>query len=236
MKNFDWLLKTPIAHRGLHDDKISENSLSAYSEAISNGYNIELDVRLTRDGVVIVYHDDDFQRLINMQDRVLDLDYKSIQKLRLPNGEIIPTLKEVLDFVNCKTGLLIELKSNGDGVLEEKTYALLSSYKGNYAVQSFHPFSMKWFKTHAERVPRGLLATYSKLPVPRYQNFLLRHLILKPLCKPDFLSYDENHIERKRIRRLKIPKLAWTVTDKSRAEELLNNSLADNIIFENFKP
>lgn len=236
MKNFDWLFKTPIAHRGLHDEKISENSIPSYELAISKGYNIEIDVRLTRDKEIVVFHDDTLSRLCNLDKRVDELDYSDIQNIRLPHGERIPRLNEVLDCVSSRSGLLIELKSNGNGTLEEGVNDMLHSYKGDFAVQSFHPFSIRWFKTHAERVPRGLLATYDKLPIKCYESFLLRHLILLPYCKPDFLSYDEAHIERRRIRRLKIPKLAWTVRDMSRAKAILENNLADNVIFESFEP
>ena len=236
MKNFDWLLKTPIAHRGLHGNGITENTIDAYNSAICKGYNIEIDVRLTCDNELIVFHDDTLLRLCNVDERVDSIDLASISKLTLPDGNKIPTFSEVLDCVKGQVGLLIELKSNGSGVLESKVYDLLKSYNGNYAIQSFHPFSVRWFKTHAQRVPRGLLATYDDYPVKWYQNILLRRLSLLPLVKPDFLSYDEKHIERKRIKKIKIPKLAWTITSRERANTIINNALCDNIIFENYEP
>lgn len=235
MKNLEWLLKTPIAHRGLHDKNTSENSISSYESAILEGYNIEIDVRLTRDKEIVVFHDDTLARLCNLNKRVDELDYSDIKTLRLPHGEHIPKFSEVLDCISSRSGLLVELKSNGNGVLEEGVNNLLSSYKGDYAVQSFHPFSVRWFKTHAERVPRGLLATYEKIPIKWYESFIIRHLLLLPYCKPDFLAYDESYIDRRRIQRINLPKLAWTVRDKSRAKAILDNALADNVIFENFK-
>lgn len=236
MKNFDWLLKTPIAHRGLHDANHSENSLPAYNRAIEKGYNIEIDVRLSKDKELIVFHDDTLLRLCGVDKKVSELNLVELQALTLPCGEKIPTLNEVLNLVSSRTGLLIELKSNGDGVLERMVYETLNTYTGKYAVQSFHPYSMRWFRTHAERVPRGLLATYGKMPTKWYQAFVLRHLILMRYCKPDFLSYDENFIDRHCIQQKKLPKLAWTVRSKSRQEELLCLNLSDNVIFENFEP
>ncbi len=236
MKNFDWLLKTPIAHRGLHGNGITENTIDAYNSAIQKGYSIEIDVRLTRDNELVVCHDDTLKRLCDIDERVDRLDLESISNLTLPDGNKIPTLGEVLDCVKGQVGVLIELKSNGSGVLESKVYDTLKSYNGNFAIQSFHPFSVRWFKTHAQRVARGLLATYDDYPVKWYQNFMLRHLMLLPFVKPDFLSYEEKHIERKRIKRLKLPKLAWTVTSRERANTIINNALCDNIIFENFEP
>ena len=49
---------TPFAHRGLHDDTRAENSLSAFEAACRAGYGIELDVRYSKDGQLIVFHDD----------------------------------------------------------------------------------------------------------------------------------------------------------------------------------
>lgn len=235
MKNIDWLLNIPIAHRGFHDENTTENTIQSYQSAINRGYNIEIDVRLTRDKEIVVFHDDTLTRLCGISQRIDQLNYSDIENIRLPHGERIPKFSEVLTEVSKKTGLLIELKSNGDGTLEEGVNKLLTDYTGDYAVQSFHPFSMRWFKTHAERVPRGLLATYDKLPIKGYESFVLRHLLLLPFVKPDFLSYDEKYIERRRIKNLKIPKLAWTVQSHARMKELLDNSLSDNVIFENFE-
>ena len=236
MKDLNWLLKTPIAHRGLHDNSHSENSLSAYSRAIDGGYNIEIDVRLSKDNDLIVFHDDSLLRLCGVDKKVSELSLLELKAFNLPCGEKIPTLDEVLKLVDSRTGLLVELKSNGDGVLEQLVYDRLKDYNGDYAVQSFHPFSMRWFKTHAVRVPRGLLATYGKMPVKRYQAFILRHLLLMPYCKPDFLSYDENFIARQSIKRKKLPKLAWTIRSQERQNEVLGDDLADNVIFENYEP
>ena len=52
----DWLLATPVAHRGLHDDIRPENSMPAFEAAIEKGYTIEIDVHLSSDGHIVVFH------------------------------------------------------------------------------------------------------------------------------------------------------------------------------------
>jgi hypothetical protein len=65
------------AHRGLHDIKkgIPENSIPAFQAAIEAGYGIELDVHLTKDGKLVVFHDDDFRRICGEKGKVEETDY-----------------------------------------------------------------------------------------------------------------------------------------------------------------
>lgn len=239
MKNFDWLTKTPIAHRGLHDDVSPENSISAFIKAVDCGYNIETDVRLTKDLVPVLFHDDNLLRVCKTDGKVCDYTYNELQSFYLAESkEKIPTLSELLNLThNTNTGLLIELKSDGSGLLEKIVYEELKRYDGEYAIQSFHPFSVKWFKLNAPKVVRGLLATqdYPK-SLSFITRFALKQLLFFKTAKPDFLSYDERYIGRAKVKKISLPKLAWTVNAKQREDDILSNLLADNVIFENYLP
>jgi glycerophosphoryl diester phosphodiesterase len=63
----EWLVRIPIAHRGLHDVSrgVIENSLPAFWAASRAGYPVELDVRLLADGEIVVFHDRTLDRLTN---------------------------------------------------------------------------------------------------------------------------------------------------------------------------
>ena len=65
LREFDWLVARPIAHRGLHAKSkgIIENTEGAFAAAIKGNYAIECDVQLTADGEAMVFHDDDLDRL-----------------------------------------------------------------------------------------------------------------------------------------------------------------------------
>ena len=69
----DKALSCDYAHRGLHGDGIPENSLAAFSAACKAGYGIELDVQLSRDGEVMVFHDYDLHRMCGRADKLSDL-------------------------------------------------------------------------------------------------------------------------------------------------------------------
>ncbi|HIT62490.1 MAG TPA: glycerophosphodiester phosphodiesterase, partial [Candidatus Caccovivens faecavium] len=139
-----WLVETPIAHRGLHDKVSPENSLSAFEKAVENGYAIELDVQLLADDTVVVFHDESLSRMTGNDGYIKFLNKEDLKVLKLGNSkEHIPTFEEVLKLVNGRTPLLIEIKNQFKvGKLEQKVIALLKDYKGEYAVQSFNPFSL----------------------------------------------------------------------------------------------
>ena len=143
-----WLVETPIAHRGLHDKNIPENSLSAFSKAVEKGYAIELDVQLIADGTVVVFHDKSLSRMTGNDGYLKFLNKDDLKILKLKNSkEHIPTLQEVLDLVNGKTPILIEIKNEAKvGKLEQSLIDILKNYNGEYAVESFNPFSLQYVK------------------------------------------------------------------------------------------
>ena len=135
-----WLLSTPIAHRGLWNEEIPENSLLAYKNAIEKGYPIEIDVHKSKDGVLFVFHDDNLSRMTGVDALLHEKTSTELKSLTL-NGteEKIPTLKEVLEVVDGKVPLLIEIKNQPDNSVVDDTVKILKEYKGEFAVQSFNP-------------------------------------------------------------------------------------------------
>ncbi len=86
-----------FAHRGGALEK-TENTHAAFDHAAALGYRyIETDVRLSRDGVVIVFHDDDLSRLMGRPERIDALDWSDLAQLRFPCGARIPRLDETLE-------------------------------------------------------------------------------------------------------------------------------------------
>ena len=237
--NNSWLFETPIAHRGLHDKQIPENSLSAFKNAINNGYAIELDVRLLSDGTVVVFHDDSLARLTGNDGYVKFLKKSDLEFLRLADSqEKIPTLEEVLKLVDGKTPLLIEIKNQGKiGELESKVIEILKDYKGKFAIQAFNPYVLNYFYKHAPHIPRGHLAGYLKpQSLPFFQKFALKRMLLnKRVSHPDFISYEGKYLPNRFVRKYnKLPLLAWTI--RSQEEYMKVVKYCDNIIFEGFEP
>ena len=152
----NFLITKVISHRGIHDNtKVYENTLESFKLAIKKDYIIELDVHLTKDNEVVVFHDYNMKRLLKKDKLIEDSTYKEINNQNIFH---VPTLKEVLNLVKEKVPLLIEIKqSRKVGQLEEKVMNILENYKGEYAVQSFNVMTLYWLKK--------TLSKYIKRPI-----------------------------------------------------------------------
>lgn len=149
-----------IAHRG-DSSRALENSLEAVRLALSIPVDmIEIDIRKSRDDVLYVMHDRETGRTAEGSldiEKALSAD---IVRLRLKNGERIPTLNDVLGFVDGKAGLNIEIKSKGAGML---TAAWLEScgYRGRVLISSFREEEIVGAQRVAPHVPvAGIFDTF----------------------------------------------------------------------------
>ena len=241
-KDISWLIETPIAHRGLDNGNIPENSMEAFKNAVDKGYAIELDVQLTKDKQLVVFHDDNLSRLTNDTRDVKDVNYEELKDLKLENtDQIIPTLKEVIELVDGQVPLIVEIKDGEDTKkLAEETYNIMKDYKGKYAIQSFNPFIVEWFKNNARDVIRGQLSatfTSDSDDLKFYEKFALRNLLLNFKSKPNFIAYELdglNNFSLKLLKSRRYPIIAWTIENKGDMEKAYDS--ADNIIFDNILP
>ncbi len=227
------------AHRGLHseDRTVPENSLEAFRLAGQAGYGAELDVQLTKDGQVIVFHDDTLDRACDVHAYVADKTYEELRQLSLfGTQERIPLLQEVLDIYNGSGPLIVELKSGSrNRELCEKTYDILSDYPGAVCVESFDPRIMLWFRRHGKDMLRGQLATRTKDYDSRYSRskvFFLSHCLLNFLSRPHFIAYRIGHrpLSVRICESMGAMCFGWTARN-DRAERG-----RDGVIFEFFRP
>lgn len=235
-------LSTYYAHRGLHNANKPENTLPAFKAAVSCGFGIELDVRLSADKTVVVIHDDDLTRLADMPGKVEDYTADELSAMSiLGSGYGIPTLKEVLKCVNKQVPLLIEIKSEGAaGKLEEEVYKILAPYDGEYAIQSFSPLSLRWFMKNSPQTVRGQLACgFSKGAehISAFKKFFVKNLLTNFLCRPNFISYEYTGAGTgvvKRLRKSGLPIIVWTINRQEELNRVFFES--DSVIFEGFTP
>lgn len=237
-----WLTKTAVAHRGLHDiaKGIPENSRLAFSKAIEGGYAIELDVRLTGDEQVVVFHDADLRRLCGAEGFVREMPLAELRKLKiLGTEETVPSLRDVLDLVQGRVPLLVEIKKDKAepaGKLEEQVAKMLNHYPGPVAVQSFSPRCVNWFRQHAPHFIRGQIACHISdmgKNLNWYQRLALNWMLQRFHGDPMFLAYDVNDLPSPltaRYRARALPVLSWTV--RSPEQRARAAAHADNIIFE----
>ena len=236
----DWILKHPIAHRGLHDDKVPENSLAAFEAAIEAGFSIEIDVQLTKDKVPVVYHDDFFNRLTGLEKRVTRSKHEAVSGLKLAGtNEDVPTFREVLDFVDGRVPMLIEIKKNkGSRGIERIVLDALRDYKGEYAIQSFHPVAIRKVRKIDPSICCGLLSsTLSDMKMMFLKKAAVKNARLFFMAKPDFVSFEINSFPNDRVKRfreeLELPVIGWTIRTKEDIERAIE--YCDGIIFENIE-
>lgn len=233
-----------FAHRGLHGEGRAENSLSAFRAAVEAGYGIELDVRLSRDGELVVFHDPTLLRMAGVEGKVIDYTLEELRGFRLGGtSDTIPTLREVLDVVAGRSALLIEIKMEGDerGVAE-KLAEVIADYRGDYIVESFNPLALRAFRRLMPKVPIGILSM-------RYANeekyrgkllyFLLENLALNFLMRPDFIAYEKGGASNPILRYLRktyeTPLFAWTARSPEEEDNAISSGY-DTVIFEGYIP
>lgn len=252
-----------FAHRGLHgfynlDTNLNEsplyipeNTLAAFQLAIDNHFAIELDIHLTVDRELIVFHDNNTERLTQVSKKIKRTKLFELQALKISSHfsqsqsispQIstyqIPTLKSTLDLIAGQTPLLIELKSElftNRHLFCQKTALILQEYQKQnrdafVAVKSFDPRIIRWFKYHFPKIPAGLLISSH----PKALLLLGLSALNFPFniwLQPDFISVDKKIVQYQKIQKYRKnhPVLCWTLHQDSLVHY---QNFADNFIIE----
>ena len=245
MKKFKYV---KYAHRGLHgtvdaDSYAAENSLTAFERAAARGFGIELDVRLSSDGVVMVFHDDTLDRVTGVSGKFNSFSAEELSAIRLSDtSDTVPSFAEVLALVNGRVPLLVEIKEDGfDHSLTEKCMSMLKDYKGEYIVESFSPLALGVSKKCAPTVLRGFLCDKltdnEKYRSVKYR-VIQRHL-LNFIARPHFIA-----ASKERYSMLPIPLIralfrpafvAWTIRSEEEEKAAYSHGFT-GVIFENYLP
>jgi glycerophosphoryl diester phosphodiesterase len=247
MSDIDWLTARPIAHRGYHDRgaRRIENTLPSAEAAIAHNFAIECDLQLTADGSVVVFHDGKLDRLTEGSGELTSRSLAELRALKVRDSDArIPTLDELLDLVDGRVPLVIELKSkwNGDRRLEQAVAPILLAYTGPACVMSFDPASMAAMRRLAPNIPRGLVADHfadgkdwGHLSPSR--RFALRHLMAAPLVWPRFVSFGIRDLPADApllLRHFGLPLITWTI--RTPEDWRKARQYTDQITFEGFDP
>ena len=234
------VLLRDYAHRGLHNGKDApENSLAAFEAACQKGYGIELDVQLSRDGKVMVFHDYTLVRMTGCDKKLAELDAEELTALTLgESDQKIPTFAEVLSLVNGRVPLLVELKGeNFDTSLCAKVAEMLRDYQGPYCVESFNPLLIGNMKKEMPEVFCGLL--YTNVCREKKKNSLLNialtAMALNVVARPDFIAFNKEDREsfpvKVTTKFYQAPKFVWTVNKQEELDTAHKNG--EHPIFEN---
>ena len=243
-----WLFARPIAHRGLHRtaDGLIENSPSAFAAAIAQGFGIECDVQLTRDGQAVVFHDFTLDRLTRETGNIADHDSRSLRTTALRgSADTVPLLSDVIEQVSSRVPLVVEIKSrfNGDLRLAEIVADIVRMQPSGIALKSFDADIVAYLRVALPDVPRGFIG------MNEYEHSEFAHLsqadkqALAKLghferMKPDFLSWRVKELPEAsaflRQASHHVPIMSWTV--RTQEDQLIAREHADQIVFEGFLP
>ncbi len=238
------LRKYRYAHRGFHDKpQVPENSLAAFRRAVEHGFGAELDIHLTKDGKLVVFHDSKLARCTGAEGILEDKTLAELRELRLEGtDELIPTFDEVLDVFENATPLIIELKTYAGNheALAKAAVERLDRYKGKYCIESFDPRAIGDIRKLRPDIVRGQLSTnFRQDPdeAPKGTAGLLTDLKMDFISKPDFVAYNFNYRDQpafvKAVAR-GIQGVAWTI--RTREDLKAAEDLGYIPIFEQFDP
>ena len=232
-KGLAQLASWKYAHRGLHNETRPENSMAAFRAALENGFGIELDIHLLKDGNLAVIHDSSLKRTAGADVNIEDLSTEDLCRYQL-NGtdQTIPTFREVLDLYAGKAPLIVELKVAGNNYaqLAEAACNMLDTYQGPYCIESFDPRCVYWLTKNRPDVIRGQLAEnflQVKSSVPWILRFLLTYQMINFLTLPDFAAY--KYADRKNLSNFLSRKLwgvqgvSWTIRTQEDLTQLLQH-------------
>ncbi|MEX1047374.1 MAG: glycerophosphodiester phosphodiesterase [Actinomycetota bacterium] len=232
-----------VAHRGA-SRTFAENTLEAFEGAIAAGAQaVELDIRLTADGVPVVCHDPDLRRVAGREGLIHKLALKDIQESPAPGSgseaEVVPTLREVFRLVSGRAAVDLEIKNipgepafepGGEAILEAAIRELgESEFSGPVLISSFNRASVERSRTIAPELPTGLLTLATADPAEELpymleagHEFLLPSVFALRAAGPSLVS--RAHEEGLRIG-------TWTVDDPGEIRELFSwgvDALATN--------
>lgn len=228
------LLRRPFAHRGVHSE-FPENSLPAFQKAVEMNLAIELDIHLTKDEKLVVFHDDSLHRMAGVNELIKLLSYDEISKYKLNETQYtIPLLEDVLNLVKGKVPILIEIKTNNNmKKLVPQLKKELENYKGEVFIQSFNPFVLRRCYKIMPNYLRGQLSSFFVHDHLRfYKKIPIKKLFFKKFSHIDFVSYNLENLPNKYVNKMDIPVLAWTIKteeDYNKAHQNANNIIVDNI-------
>ena len=216
-----------VAHRGLHNEKFTENGLKAFQNAIDHGVAFEFDIHLTKDNELVVCHDESLKRTTGKEGIIEDLTLKEIKdNYRLLDGGEIPTLQEVFDLNKERVPMVIELKvfRKNYKELAAKSIEMFRQIKDkrNAIIISFDPRSL-WPLKH-EGFIRSLLVAKSD----EYTWFFRRTV--------ESVDLDMKLFEEKRVQRYIKNHFTnvWTVDTEEKLAEFAPQ--VDTITFQFIDP
>jgi len=205
-----------IGHRGARAYE-PENTLSSYKKALELGVDaVELDVRRTKDGEIIVIHDAEVDRTTNGRGLVSQLTLKEIKQFNTEKDQKIPTLEEALDFLDKKVKVLIELKETG---FDEKMLKVIrkKGLEKNVIIVSFLEEALRKVRELDDIVETGLIYTNHKNPIKTASDLKANYLL------PLYRFTHTADVQKAHQNGLKV--IVWTINKREEVAEYVKKGV-----------
>lgn len=235
------------ANGGLHDycKNIPENSLESYRRALKHGYGVVMDVRITKDGVPVVFADHELWRMCAVDGYLEEKTLEELKELTLLEADCkIPTLEEALNLIDGQVPVLLQLKVEKNNYMElcVETSAVIAKYDGILAIESLDYRCVRWFMRCRPEVIRGQMLEKSIDIGDNFFDFITKFaknwLLTNCLTKPDFIS--SCYMDRRSISLLfcrllyRVPVMEWLICTRKEYETArLDDAM---VIFEDIEP
>lgn len=175
-------MKKIIAHRGIHNDKIKENTYLSISMAFNNNSieGIECDLRLTKDNYVVIIHDSYIDRTSNGHGKVENMTLKELKKYNYGSKNLyqsIPTLDKILD-INTNKLFLLEVKvDNNIKRFSKSLTTILKKYEDkNIYITSFSKKFLLYLLKNNPNLNIGPIILNNNISNNKYNFFILNYL------------------------------------------------------------
>jgi len=241
----DTILKNPVitSHRGAAS-LAPENTLAAVQKALDMGVSrIEIDIRQTKDSVLVLMHDKKLKRTTGQKGKLKNLEFSETFGLNASSGfksvyasQQIPTLSEVIKLVNGKSKLILDLKISGK-VFEKKLLKLIDSCHAQswciIASMKDRPLKRIRKLDRSIELHKSFVGKIPFIPV-----YVAIGLFTRRLKKYDYVSefnFKYNFISKhlvNKIHRLHKKVNAWTVDKQSKFIKVVSKNV-DGIITNN---
>ena len=218
MGRCEFLNHSIITHRGIYNNiTIYENTIESIMYAIKNNLSISIEIRMTKDNEIIVFNDEEMKRLIKLKDKVNSITKEELDYI---SHFHIPTLKEVLNMVDNKVPIIINIKEDTK-IFRNMLIEIIKDYKNNIALQSIIVDCLKFYKKKDYIV--GLIIDDDN-----------NKIYLEKDIDVDFLTIKYNLIDKVKanILKMKYYIIGFTLETREDVEfyiKMYNNLIIDNI-------
>lgn len=227
MKDLEFLKTNYISNKGIYDNhNIFENTLEAFDLALKKNLIINLELRLTKDNVIVVYNDSDLTRLMHLKDKISSTTYEELLYL---NKYHIPSIEEVLNLIKGRVPIIINPKTlECKHHMQKELVKLLDNYPGKFAIVSGNSLIIRWYnKNRPDYIVGEIMSKDIKLRKFKFVNYFVNFYLVT-----DFISIDIEYYNIIKMKKIKEETLLLGYIADTKEKFAKYKDVTDNLYIE----